>query len=303
MALTAEPLNPLTKHPLLARGFGPMALPAIFKDSVCYESFEKRELPICRGCGLARFPTDDRKSSASLAHQAVCHQPDIAEISNLSLSDALERLTETLENESGFDHNSVFLLYHVDDMLRAEGRVSWKKRSFAAQTIDQTSVALHTSFRNTVMSVKDDSAYFERLWACPGMSQFLLTCDLRSNTYSGLVARFPDGVRGVPTEILAKYNTECDTSGEWLGLLVIQMLLFSCVIPQRGNDEIEKDGEGELRNTPYSTASWTRLVELMTREDSSQQAGGVCEMFGKWNCPLPPFLFRSLLNTLMSLSP
>ena len=248
-----------------------MALPTIFKDPICFETFQNNDTEVCSRCEIAWFPKEGKRDCATFSrHQSVCNAPDTTEITYLPLRESLERIDDMLLSKHGFDHNTGYLLYHIDDLLRAEGRTPLKKRSESAQSMDENSDRLHSSFRETVLSLDYDEVrpYFERLWACPGVPQFLLRADLRSNTYAGMVARYPNGVRGVPQEELKKYNAECDTSGEWMGMLVVQILVFSCVVPRPGNNQIEWDGDGELQDTPYSHAAWARLVELVTREDA-----------------------------------
>lgn len=237
---------------------------------LCYHDLKSCEnLICCTNCGCAWYSSSEAKGLHSANHSKVCSVPDINEIRNYTLEQCCEILMSTFSDHSKFDHNTAAVLAHFKHLALKEGERPRQKRSETGKNLNDIGFQLKEKLREMFFKSPCYEDILNHLWACPGFPQYLLLGDLRSLTFHGLKAKFPEGrpvFNNIHDEKVfdEKFNAHLDTSGEWSGFLILQLLVFTSCTPEKATDEGICDGIGQLRNTSNAKAARLRITEILS---------------------------------------
>ena len=243
-----------------------MEIYAILQQPLCYSTFkEDNATTKCETCQCAWFSPN----SNSEYHSASCCKPDYCTIQNLSGDECYRKLLLAFSVPKGVDHNTAAIFLRFQWLAFEEAKVSKKKRSDFGKNIDQLSCELRERIKFSVQFVDRYEEYYHYIWTCPGMPQLLLFAPSLSNTFVGLRTKFPCGrpLFSSAAEEKAfdiKYNTKMDSSGDWLGRPLFQILTQSCLVIGTTEESEEDLSKCPLINTNYALASKNRIWKILS---------------------------------------
>jgi len=234
----------------------------ILKRKICYTTLQASDdLLRCTRCKCAWYLDAEQQRAHWPIHKITCKRPDFQMVSSLSGEKCYELVCTTFPSSP--DHNTAAALVRLYSLIRQEDGKPVEDQKVFSEDLDDMACHLQAITRLN-SSVLD--RYYEKVWACPGMAQFLLFTDLRTIGYKKTMKKFPEGL---PVD---QSDEECedfddhlydDSSGEHLAWFVIGFLIRSCVSGTLSMCS-NHDGRGMLRDTAYAKAARLRLTEIFS---------------------------------------
>ena len=241
----------------------------ILRQPLCYVTFETSDSLInCSKCKCAWYSNSETQSLHLPIHDLLCNEPDFEAINDYSLEQCYQLLLTSMKSLENFDYNTATVLVRFQHLAMKQGMKPQNKRSALGKTLNDVGCEFKESIRTLFSSEKCPEIILKHLWACPGLPQFLLLGDMQSLTFYGLKIRHPNGRPLFNNNFdekafEVKFNSHLDTSGEWLGFLMIQLLVYtSCSTAKLTAGECH-DGIGLLRQSWDAKASRLRIGQIL----------------------------------------
>ena len=242
-----------------------MSFYELIQRPICYATLKQTDdLIICPTCKCAWYSSISLKEFHASTHKQVCKEPNYDMIDQLNLEQCYDMLGDMFGDTCHPNSNSAAVLLRFSYLAKTEGKKKHNRRSELAKTLNDISFELREKLRSNFNSPE----IMEGVWACPGIPQYIMFCNLQSLTFYGLAKLYPHG-RPIfknskeDTDFDKKFNVHYDTSAEWTGCFILQFLVLTSVknfIKSSPKD----DGRAELETSRCARVSRLRIAEILS---------------------------------------
>jgi hypothetical protein len=218
----------------------------------CYNSFvsnRETKLKKCGKCKIARYASREDQMAHWPVHKLVCGVPDVARVQQLDIEECLAHVRMALAGHATKDTTEIF----------KRVRHLMEEKDTGNIELGDIGLELHTMTRLVNVPEEEVVQRYARLWAVPGMPEYLLTEPMTSRARRELAAK---KARGQPITKKDRRNKAVDRSAYEFAYLIFNVFIRTAIADIRPTHVSTNDGFGRLRSSPLAKVAADRALEL-----------------------------------------